>query len=266
MDDSDSHESAPICLPNGYVVCGPHRLRVCHICHLDFAFEDEVEEDDGIRRGTGRVFPTHFEPPSTTSTPSALFPPGVGRRAIPNVYRFICCNDQEQVLIYADGACLDNGQANPKAGWAFYFKPEPAGITSGRLENRGPFGDEHNQTSNRAELRAIIAALRFRYWIGEGFKTLVLATDSEYVAQGATTWARSWIRNGWRTRAGEAVKNKDLWEALLGEVERWDILGLKIKFWNIPRSMNGTADRAAKQVAENGADVDRYRDVKGVLV
>ncbi|KJZ68522.1 hypothetical protein HIM_12087 [Hirsutella minnesotensis 3608] len=233
-----------------------------------------INNPDGafdIRRGTGRVSPTRFNPPSPTCTPGELFPAGISRRATPFVSRFIRRDDSRQALIYVDGACLDNGQAKPKAGWAFVFKPEAAGTApdrlavSGRLEKNGPFGDEHGQTSNRAELRAVLGALRFRHWEGEGFTTLVIATDSEYVAEGATTWARGWVRNGWRTSTGAYVKNKDLWEALLGEVERWDSWGLKIQFWRIPRTLNIVADGAAKLVAGEG-DVEEYRETSGVLV
>ncbi|KJZ68138.1 hypothetical protein HIM_12471 [Hirsutella minnesotensis 3608] len=220
------------------------------------------------RRGSGRVFPTKFTPPSTTSTPQDLFKTGVGRQATVPSRRFIRRNNPNQLLIFADGACLNNGQSNPKAGWAFVFKPDDdpsKGIVSARLENEGPFGDEATQTSNRAELRAIVGALRFRAWHGEGFTKLVFATDSEYVAEGATSWVRSWVRNGWKTRAGGEVKNKDLWETLLGEFERSDDGGLKIQFWRIPRALNGTADRAAKQAAGKG-DKDRYADILGIAI
>ncbi|KAM5344080.1 hypothetical protein ACJ41O_012617 [Fusarium nematophilum] len=264
MDDSDSDDSiGPVELPSGRLVCRPHGQVVCGYCCVDYSFMDEVleeesmeREDDGpcaerhldeaslsgsepdigptraFTRGTGRVIPTRFIPPSAASTPGELFPIGLGIQAIPPVTRFIRRDNQEQFLIYADGACLGNGQANPKAGWAFVFKPEttePAGIVSGRLEKQGPFGDEHAQTSNRAELRAILGALRFRHWPGEGCTTLVFATDSEYVVKGATEWTRGWVRNGWRTRTGAEVKNKDLWEMLLGEAERWDSYSLKIQ-------------------------------------
>ncbi|RCI08412.1 hypothetical protein L249_8911 [Ophiocordyceps polyrhachis-furcata BCC 54312] len=219
-----------------------------------------------IRRGSGQVFPTLFTPPSAKSTPGQLFPASTSTEATPAVVRFIRRGNPKQALIYADGACLNNGQANPKAGWAFYFQPGTGGIVSGRLERQGPFGDESPQTSNRAELRAVIAALRFRYWPGEGFRTLVLATDSEYVAMGATTRVRRWIRNGWRTSAGLGVKNRDLWEALLGEAERWHERGLKIQFWKIPRHQNTTADRAAKEAAAGKEDRDAWGDISGVLV
>lgn len=153
------------------------------------------------------------------------------------------------------------------AGWAFIFKPKtdkPAGIVSARLEKKGPLGDEFAQTIDRAQVRAILGALRFRAWEGEGFTTLVFATDSEYVVKGATSWTRSWIRNGWKTVSGTDVKNKDLWELLLGEIARKKRLGLKVEFWRIPRMLNADADRAAKKAAKE-EDLDEYCEVVDVL-
>lgn len=237
-----------------------------HIVHT--AASSELCGGPAIRRGTGRLFATKFSPPSATTAPGALFPAGIGHQAIRRVARFIRRDDPEQILIYADDACLNNGQPNPRAGWAFLFKPEsnqPTGIVCGCLEKRGPFGDETTQTSNRAELRAVLAALRFRHWRGEGFTTLVFATDSEYIAEGATTWIRSWVRNGCKTSTGAEVKNKDMWEMLLGEIERWDDSGLKIQFWRIPRTLNVMADDAAKQAARKVEDPDEYCEINGVL-
>ena len=131
------------------------------------------------------------------------------------------------------------------------------------MEKRGPFGDEGAQTSNRAELRAIIAALGFRHWPGEGFHTCVIGTDSEYVVEGATLRAKSWIERGWKTRAGTDVKNRDLWEALLGEVERWTDDGLDIKFWKMPREWNTVADAAANRAAAGVEAPNHWREVIG---
>jgi ribonuclease HI len=134
-------------------------------------------------------------------------------------------------------------------------------VVSGRLENEGPFGNESVATSNRAELRAAIAALRLQDWRNKGFDSLVLATDSSYVVDGATGWVKGWTRNGWKTRNGGDVKNRDLWDLLLGEVERWEHLGLRVELWNIPRELNGDADSAAKQVVNEGADVVEFTDI-----
>lgn len=94
---------------------------------------------------------------------------------------------------------------------------------------------------------------------------MVIATDSEYVVEGSTKWVRTWTRNDWKTNAGADVKNKDLWEILLGEFERWMEKGLSIKFWRIPRDWNNTADAAAKWAASENEVPNRWKDVILVL-
>ncbi|OQE22121.1 hypothetical protein PENFLA_c013G09265 [Penicillium flavigenum] len=268
----------PVTLPDGRLVCRPHRLVVCGYCTVDYSFMDELIEDnvdaeasdlgdhtddiDGPplgfimygppldvigspmsraepRAGTGRVFPTKFNPSNPSNTPQMLFPLRRTENAAPPVYRFIRRNDETQFLIYTDGACLGNGGANPRA--------------------------EHPQTSNRAELRAVIAAMRFRVWTGEGCRCLVIATDSEYVVEGMTKWVKGWIRNNWKTSSGAPVKSKDLWECLLGEVERWDENGMRIQFWRIPREWTTEADQHAKVAATKNADRE-FQDIHGFLV
>jgi len=163
-----------------------------------------------------------------------------------------------------DGACLNNGQPNPRAGWAVFQGESLAGeprVVSARLENRGPWGDQGTQTSNRAELRAVLEALRMRHWRGEGFKTVVIATDSSYVVDGATQWVRGWVKNSWKTSGGADVKNKDLWEMLLGECERDHGRGLAVQFWHIPREWNTLADEAAKKAAAEGDAPDHWAKV-----
>lgn len=205
------------------------------------------------RRGTGKVFPSTFKPPVPTSSPLELFPAGRGQSA-----RFVSLNNTRKVLVYVDGACPNNGQPEPLGGWAAVYGP--GNIVSSGLESTGPFGDHNRATSNRAELRATIAALRMCDWRGEGYDSIIIATDSVYVVDGATGWAKSWTRNNWKTRTGGDVKNKDLWELLLGEVERWRERGLDVALWRIPRELNALADTAAKQAAQMEA-VAEFRDI-----
>ncbi|KAH7174444.1 ribonuclease H-like domain-containing protein [Fusarium flagelliforme] len=298
---------SPTELPDGRLVCGAHGLVVCGICTVDYSFMDDagsdsnasastesdiqldavgqqylkdilrskmrgepspvgVVENMGLSRGLGKVIPKAF-PASSSDTPQDLFPVRISRKANPNITRFIHRWEKQTVLVYTDGACLNNGQADAKAGWACVFRPQEEGITAsitGRLENHGPFKDAAEQTSNRAELRAVINALRSRHWISGGFSTLVIATDSDYVVKGATEWVEGWMGKGWKTSKGAVVKNRDMWEAFLGEVERWDGRGLKIQFWKIPRDMNVEADKLAKEAAQ-GDDVEEFLDPKGVL-
>jgi ribonuclease HI len=133
-------------------------------------------------------FPAMFRPPNPTDTPDTLFT--IGWRNMVTGPRFVRKNKMNQIMLLTDGACLNNGQANPSPGCAFVFRPastEPQvnGHIAFRLETRGPSGNVESQTSNRAELRAVIGALRYRRWDGEGWKSVVIATDSEYVALGS---------------------------------------------------------------------------------
>ena len=139
-------------------------------------------------------------------------------------------------------------------------------IASGRLEKKGPFGEESIQTSNRAELRAVIAALRFRHWPGEGFHAVVIATDSEYVVEGSTKWAKAWAQNSWRTVGGADVKNRDLWEVLLGEVERYKEEGMVVEFWRIPREWNTAADAAAKKASAEVDAPNQWKELIGINI
>ena len=183
------------------------------------------------------------------------------------------------MLIFVDGSCLDNGKPTSRAGCAFVYCPGPTfvGKSAFRLEPKGPTGVEYKQTSNRAELRAVIAALQYRFWYGEGYARVVIATDSVYVVKGITEWVKGWVENGWRTNQGNAVKNKDLWQQLLEEIGRYqDIartanwlppggprrLERDILFWHIPRALNTQADMLAKEAAAR----EEAQEQKDVLV
>jgi ribonuclease HI len=300
----------PIELANGTLVCGAHRQVICGRCCVDYSFVESFEESDseevettGFARvvgeegegysaagmlqqilenasmtraqlqyrddGTLIVPDIHpFTPPNPTVTPSQLFP--LQQRPGRQFPRFAHRSNRGDLLIYTDGACLNNGQPHAAAGWGFVFRAPEAdrpdvGRVSGRLEDQGPSGESYPQTSNRAELRAVIAALQFRAWYGEGWARLVIATDSEYVVRGATERVRAWGRNGWVTSSRTAVKNRDLWEELLGEVIGHRERRMEICFWRIPRAWNTEADRAANAGARGERRLHFDRMI-GVLV
>ncbi|CAG9944815.1 unnamed protein product [Clonostachys rosea f. rosea IK726] len=217
----------------------------------------------GKTQGTGRAFPSKFQ---SIHSPNDLFVPTV--TAGSDIPRFVHRHDPAKVLVFVDGACSNNGQQEPQAGWAVVLGPPTSKemkndycTVSGRLENKGPFGGSSTRTSNRAELRAAIAALRLCDWQAEGYANLVIATDSSYVVDGATEWSKKWVRNGWKNNTGGDVKNRDLWELVLGEVERWVDNGFAVDFWNIPRDLNNEADRAAKRITQTGSAVEEFNDV-----
>ncbi|KAI0100074.1 hypothetical protein GGR51DRAFT_378629 [Nemania sp. FL0031] len=217
------------------------------------------------RRGSGRAFPSKFCPPTTNMHPGHLFPPSP--TGLYEIYYFLDRTNQKKALVYTDGACSNNGKRNPQAAWAAVLRPfigdyvRPF-LVSGRLELKGPFGDESVATSNRAELRAAIAALRGMDWRNDGFTSIVIATDSSYLVEGATGWVRSWVRNDWKTQNGDSVKNQDLWELLLGEVEKCREVGLEVELWKIPREMNGDADYFAKNAIYEGAAPTDFENIR----
>lgn len=147
--------------------------------------------------------------------------------------------------------------------------PEGSFIMNGasffRLEDRGVTGSPAIPTSNRAELRAVVAALAFfrtdevqsenrcsglEFWQPKESAKLVIVTDSSYVVDGATKWSRTWEANGWKKSGGEPVKNQDLWELLLERVRILQSTRCRtISFWLVPRSQNESADQAAKYAA-----------------
>lgn len=106
---------------------------------------------------------------------------------------------KKSVEIHTDGACL--GNPGP-GGWAALLRF--------RGLERELVGGEPDTTNNRMELMAAIAGLES---LNEPCQ-VVLTTDSQYVRKGITEWMKSWVRRGWKTAGGSAVKNRDLWERL----------------------------------------------------
>ena len=158
------------------------------------------------RKGTGRAFPVRLKynvDSNSNKIPTVGF--DTNRQ-----WSFL---GNKNKLLYTDGACLDNGHTNPRGAWAVslgYDDQTSNRVVASRLEELGPFKLPDPATSNRAELRAVIAALHLSNWKEEGFTSITIATDSVYVVSGATTWTKRWLSNGWRLNSGREVKNRDL--------------------------------------------------------
>jgi len=114
----------------------------------------------------------------------------------------------KSIEIYTDGACL--GNPGP-GGWGALLRY--------KATERELSGGERLTTNNRMELMGAIAALEA---LSEPCE-IVLHTDSQYVRQGITEWMRNWIKRGWKTAGGGAVKNQDLWQRLQMACERHQI-------------------------------------------
>ncbi|KAJ4424908.1 hypothetical protein N0V82_000411 [Gnomoniopsis sp. IMI 355080] len=141
--------------------------------------------------------------------------------------------------------------------------PESAGKIGLRLEAQGPHGDVQKLTSNRAKLRAVIAALCFRPWHAEGWKRVVVVTNLEYIALGATQWIALWAKRSWRAapswtkegkmRLGKKIANRDLWEELQSRIDVLRDCGTEVSFWLVPNTLNSPLLREAKAAAREAA-------------
>ncbi len=104
------------------------------------------------------------------------------------------------ITIHTDGAC--SGNPGP-GGWGAIVQVES------HVRELG--GGSPQTTNNRMELLAAIEALRS---VADQPDLVEIITDSTYLISGITRWLSGWKRKGWTRIDGEAVVNRDLWEAL----------------------------------------------------
>ncbi len=141
-------------------------------------------------------------------------------------------SEQGELTIYTDGAC--RGNPGP-GGWA--------AVLSLRGHEREISGAEAMTTNNRMELQAVISALQTLKRPMSGR----LYTDSEYVRRGLLEWLPQWKTRGWKTAAGKAVKNQDLWQLLERESSRHTIQ------WHWVKGHSGVAGNERCDALANAA-------------
>lgn len=198
------------------------------------------------------IFPAKFTPPYPSDRPDELFSHNTTTRG---KFRFLRRTNKTEGLMYAAGARFNEYQRDA-IGYGFVYRPQsyrhlnfPALAVYGRLEIRGSDGRLCPLTKCRAELRAVVALLQFRTWEDEGFRRLVVATDSEYVVRGATECLPDWVELGLRTTDGFHLANRDLWDLLLSTVRMFAQFGVEVVFWHTPREWNTEAEAYARKGA-----------------
>lgn len=115
----------------------------------------------------------------------------------------------KKVDIYTDGACSGNPGAG---GWGAILR---YGAHEKELSGGAP-----DTTNNRMELTAVIQAL-------SSLKepcAVTVHSDSKYIVDAVQQgWARKWKANGWMRNKKEKALNPDLWEQLLGLLDRHQV-------------------------------------------
>ena len=120
--------------------------------------------------------------------------------------------DAKAVHVFTGASC--NGPYGP-GGWAVVLRQGD--------EIRTFSGGESKTTSNRLQLLAAERALSS----AQKGQRIHLYTPSDYVQRGASQWIQAWQKRDWKTRAGQPVKNQDLWQKIAaysaGNQVRWHL-------------------------------------------
>lgn len=141
---------------------------------------------------------------------------------------------ESELKAWTDGCCYHNGKQNANAGIGVYFGPDHPWNVSEPLD-----GLKH--TNNRAELRAVIRAVKIAR--DNGYNHITIYTDSEYIINGAEDWIEDWVKNLWLTVEGLPVKNKKDWKEYLQLRRQVDV---DFELVKSGEDLNKEADRLAK--------------------
>lgn len=121
----------------------------------------------------------------------------------------------KKVILYTDGACSGN--------------PGPGGYAAILIYNgteKEISGGEPDTTNNKMEMMAVIKGLEI---LKEPCEVDVYS-DSAYVVNSIEKgWVYSWKKNGWKKADKKEVKNIDLWERMLKQLEIHTVKFLKVK-------------------------------------
>jgi len=131
----------------------------------------------------------------------------------------------QQVEIYIDGSCLNNGQPDASAGWAVIIKGDTETNLSGKLPGE-------KQTNNRAELYALQKALE---WVQEHPEVKAsIYSDSKIAIDGVLG-------------TSQRKANRDIWV----EIEKLCplVAGQLTEVKHVERNQNREADELARRSA-----------------
>ena len=152
---------------------------------------------------------------------------------------------QNEIKIYTDGACLNNGTEFSVGGWA-------AILDNGKKQLKIS-GQVQNTTSNRMELMAIYEALKA---LNNENLNVKVYTDSAYARNGCISWLEKWKKNDWKNSKRKPVENQDLWQEIDLLIQKHQIEFIHVK-GHSGEPMNELADSLASKAC-HGETIQQY--------
>lgn len=165
-------------------------------------------------------------------------------------------NNVVPYVIYADGACPNNGCEGAVAGYGAIIR-NPQGDC---LELAGPVPKSDSQTNSRGELLAALYALRKP----KNNTSVLLLSDSQLVIKGINEWLNGWKAKGWRKSDKKPVEHRDIWEEIDAHKQRLQLSARWIRGHNREPG-NEHADWLAFQGAQ-GLTIERRTAEAGAHV
>lgn len=157
----------------------------------------------------------------------------------------------EEVNIFTDGSCFNNGKKNAKAGMGVHFP-------NGELEDLSVPFTIGVSTNQRAELGAIYLALK--YW-KQNFEPIVrkkvlinIYTDSNYSIKCLTEYIHKWEKNGWLTSKKEKVLNQDLLKAIYKYMRIYKITFTHVYSHTNSKDYNSVHNSIADKLATSASE------------
>lgn len=150
----------------------------------------------------------------------------------------------ENVYIFTDGNCKNNGKKNALGGYGVFFTTDKDSIyykwnTVKKVENA---------TNQKAELSAFKKLFEILSENTETFKNkkVYICSDSMYSINCVSKWYVSWLKNNWKTSKGEPVKNLDIIKDIIKYKEQIDSK-LKYEFKHV---MSHTVEPSKENVVK----------------
>jgi ribonuclease HI len=169
--------------------------------------------------------PPPSSPPSPSSTTTTLSPKRI-------------------VNVFTDGSSIRNGKPDCQAGYGVYFSPNNSLNVSGPMV--GILGELEPPSNQKAELKAIQVALEIVCKMSD-IGELYIYSDSKYSIQCATTWIKSWKKNGWKTASGGNVKHKKIISGISDTLDTLKAKGTSVKFIHINSHQKAPADKSSRE-------------------